>query len=359
MLLQIVLALPLLILVEYFIYRNFLLRGMVYRRSTSQPSAFEGETVKLVEEIENNSLLPIAWMKAESKISPRLKLASAKNMEEAQTGYHRSVFSIMPYYRIKRTHEVACLQRGDYNLGNVTITAGDILGLSTRITSYDNETRLIVYPRPLDNDRLVNCFSSLQGDVVVRRFINPDPFIVAGVREYGPGDPMSAISWKATARTNSLQVFKYDFTANSNILLLFNIDTSSKQDQFPNEEQCRQIEFGIHFCAAIVEKALKQGIATGFCSNGHFRDSSQFVNIPARCSKPQLYTLLEALAKLQFNRSLSFYTLLRNLRGHIPRDTDILIVSLYSDESIEEEIRHIRREGRKVEVMLIQEGGVF
>ncbi|OPX42725.1 hypothetical protein CLHUN_33770 [Ruminiclostridium hungatei] len=359
MLLQIVLALPLLILVEYFIYRQFLLRGMTYRRSISQSTAFEGEKVYLVEEIENNSLLPIAWMKAESKISPRLKLASAKNMEEAQEGYHRSVFSIMPYYRIKRTHEVTCLQRGDYNVGNVTITSGDILGLTTKITSYENETRLIVYPSPLNNDRLVNCFRSLQGDAVVRRFINPDPFIVAGVREYRPGDPMSAISWKATARTNSLQVFKYDFTANSNILILFNIDTSSKQDRFPNEEQCRQIEFGIHFCAAILEKAIKQGTATGFCTNGHFRDSSEFVNIPARCSKPQLYTVLEALAKLQFDRSLSFYTLLRNLRGEIPRDTDILIVSLYSDESIEEEILYLRREGRQVEVMLIQEGGVF
>ncbi len=353
--LQIVLALPLLILIEGFIYKRFLLKGMIYKRSISEASAFEGQKIYLIEEIENNSLLPIPWMKAESRISPNLQLASAKNMEHVEEGYHRSVFSIMPFYRIKRTHEVTCLLRGDYNVGNVTITSGDIFSFVTKITSHDNDARLLVYPKPLHQDKLLECFHSLQGDVVVRRFINPDPFLVAGVREYRPGDPMSSINWKATARTNSLQVFKYDYTANSNILILFNIDSSSKQDPFPNEEQSKQIEFGIYFCAAIVEKTIKQGIATGFCSNGHFRDMTEFVNIPARCSKTQLYTILEAMAKLQLHRTLSFYTMIRNMKGSISKDTDILIVTLYCDETIEEEIFRLRREGHQVEVLVIKE----
>lgn len=357
--LQIVLALPLLILIEVLIYKRFLLKGIVYRRSISETSAFEGEKIYLIEEIENNSLLPIPWMKAESRISPNLHLTSAKNMEHVEEGYHRSVFSIMPFYRIKRTHEVTCLQRGDYNVGNVTITSGDIFSFITKITSYENETRLLVYPQPLNQDKLIQCFHSLQGDVVVRRFINPDPFLVAGVREYRPGDPMSSINWKATSRTNSLQVYKYDYTANSNILILFNIDSSSDQGPYPDEEQSRQIEFGIHFCAAIVEKAIKQGIATGFCSNGHFRDMTDFVSIPARCSKSQLYTILEAMAKLQLHRALSFYTMIRNMKSSIPKDTDILIVTLYCDEMIDEEIFQLRREGHQVEVLVIKEGMVI
>lgn len=356
--LQIVLALPLLILIEGALYKAFILKGMVYRRSISETTAFEGQKILMIEEIENNSLLPIAWMKAESRISPNLSVASSKNMEQGQEGYHRSVFSIMPYYRIKRTHEVTCLQRGDYNVGNVTITSGDILGFISKITAYDNETRLLVYPNPLQHNKMIECFHSLQGDVVVRRFINPDLFLVAGVRQYQWGDPMSSINWKATARTNSLQVFKYDYSANSNILILFNIDSSSKQDPYPNEEECRQIEFGIHFCAAVVEKSISQGIATGFCSNGHFRDMTDFVSIPARCSKPQLYTILEAMAKLQLHRALSFYTMIKNMRSAIPKDTDILIVTLYMDESIEEEIFHLRRDGHQVEVFVLAGEGI-
>lgn len=356
--LQIVLALPLLILIEVMLYKRFLLKGMVYKRSITDTAAFEGQKLYLIEEIENNNLLPIPWMKAESRISPNLRLASDKNMEQGAGGYHRSVFSIMPFYRIRRRHEVTCLHRGDYNVGNVTITSGDILGFISKISTYDNETRLLVYPNPMGRDRMLECFHSLQGDVVVRRYINPDPFHVAGVREYQAGDPMSSINWKATARTNSLQVYKYDYTADSNILILFNIDSSSKQDPFPNEEECRRIEFGIHFCAAVAEKTIKQGIATGFCSNGHFRDMTEFVNIPARCSKPQLFNILEAMAKLQLHRALSFYTMIKNMRGTIPKDTDILIVTLYMDESIEAEITQLRRDGHQVELLAIQEGGV-
>ncbi|HEX2927417.1 MAG TPA: DUF58 domain-containing protein [Ruminiclostridium sp.] len=356
--LQIALALPILILAETFLYKRFLLNGIIYHRTLSESSVFEGDKISMVEDIENNSFLPVAWMKAESRISPNLEFGALKNMQVSQGGYHRSVFSIMPFYRIKRTHEVTCLKRGDYNVGNVTLTAGDILGLVTRIFSYDNDVRLLVYPSPLSEDRMLQCFHSLQGDAVVRRFISPDPFLMAGVREYQPGDPMSSINWKSSARTNSIQVYKYDYSANTNLLILFNIDSSSRQDSYPNEEECEKIELGIHFCAAVVEKTIKQGMPVGFCCNGHLRDKNEIVNILSHCSQIQLYTILEAMAKLQLHRTISFYTMISNMKNTISKDTDILIVSLYTDEKIEEQIHELRRSGHQVEVWIISEGGV-
>jgi len=356
--LQIALTLPLLFIIESILYKHFILRGVIYKRTLSKSTVFEGEKLLLIEDIENNNFLPIAWMKAESLISPNLRLDHIKNMQAAQGGYHRSVFSIMPFYRLKRTHEVTCLQRGDYNVGNVTITSGDIFGFVSKIITCNSDSKLLVYPNPLPEDKMLECFHSLQGDVVVRRFINPDPFMVEGVRQYQIGDPMSSINWKATARTNSLQVYKYDHSANSSILILFNIDSSNRQDPFPNEEECKRIEYGIHFCTAVVEKFINQGIATGFCSNGHFRDEKEFVNIPTRCSKPQLYTILEAMAKLQLHRTLSFQTMIKTIRIAIPKDVDILIISLYIDEEIEEEIFELRRNGHQVEKLVISESEV-
>jgi len=347
-----------LFIIEIVLYKYFILRGMTYKRTLSESTVFEGEKISMIEDIENNNFLPIAWMKAESRISPNLRLDSIKNMQSAQGGYHRSVFSIMPFYRLKRTHQVTCIKRGDYNVGNVTITTGDIFGFVSKIITYEKDTRLLVYPNPLPDDKMLECFHSLQGDVVVRRFINPDPFLVAGVRQYQTGDPMSAINWKATARTNSLQVYKYDYSANSNILILFNIDSSSNQDPFPNEEECTKIEYGIHFCASVVEKSIKEGISTGFCSNGHFKNETEFVNVPSRCSKSQMYTLLEAMAKLQLHRTFSFSTMIKNMRNSIPKDTDILIVSLYLDEKIDEELFELRRSGHQVETWIISESEV-
>ncbi|EPR11868.1 DUF58 domain-containing protein [Ruminiclostridium papyrosolvens] len=356
--LQIALALPLLILIETILFKRFLLKGVVYRRTISETSVFEGDKISMIEDIENNSFLPIAWMKAESRISPNLEFNAIKNMQVSQGGYHRSVFSIMPFYRLKRTHTVTCLKRGEYNVGNVTLTAGDILGFVTKILSYDNEVRLLVYPSPLSENRMVDCYRSLQGDAVVRRFINPDPFLVAGVREYQAGDPVSSINWKSTARTNSLQVYKYDYSADTKLLILFNIDSSSSQDNYPNEKECEKIELGIHFCASIVDKTIKQGISTGFCCNGHFRDQKEIVNIPSRCSKIQLFTIFEAMAKLQLHRVVSFYTMIKNIKNSIPKDTDILIVSLYNDEKIQEQVHELKRSGHDVETWIITESEV-
>lgn len=347
--LQFTLAVILLIAIEVFIYNKFMLKGIVYKRSVSENAVFEGEEISLIEDIENNSLLPIPWMKAESKISTNLKLSSSENMQSTY-GYHRSVFSIMPFYRIKRTHKVSCLQRGEYNLGNVSITSGDIFGFATKIISFNENVRLLVYPTPLPNKKMLNSFHSLQGDVIVKRFINPDPFLVAGVRQYQSGDPVSMINWKATARTNTFQVYKYDYSSNSNILVIFNIDSSSTQDPYPNEEECEKLEYGIHFCTTIIDKSIKNGNPVGFCTNGHLSDSSEFVFIPPLCSKAHFYSILEAMARLQLHRACSIYTMMKNIRSTIPKNTDILVVSLYIDERIQEEVREYRRRGYQIEI---------
>lgn len=349
-LVQLVLALPVILILEYFIYNRFMLRGVNYQRTFSQVHVFEGEKVNMVEVIENNNLLPIPWLKAEARFGPSFEFGEIENLQTVQGGYHRSVFSIMPFYKIKRTHEVTCIHRGEYPVGNVTITSGDVLGLISKIKTYDNEVVIIVYPTPLDNKQLAKCCSSLQGDVVVRRFINADPFMIAGVRDYAPGDPMYSINWKATARTNSLQVYKYDFTSNSNVLFLFNIDTCSDQGPFPNEQEAKMLEYAIRFCASAVKTVIGMGIAAGFCSNAHYRDSTEFINIASRCSKTQIYTIFESLGRMQLNRTVSFITMLQKLRGTIPKNTDIVVISLYVDETMQEELTLLRRGGFKVEV---------
>lgn len=354
--LQIVLALPLLLLCEIVLYRKFLLKGMQYKRSLSKREVFEGEKIAMFEEIENNNFLPIASMKAESRIGPYLLLGTGENIQSEQGGYHRSVFSIMPFYRIKRTYAVTCLKRGEFDVGNVTITASDIFGFVSKIVAYNHETKLIVYPAPLPENQMAECLQSLQGDTVVRRFINPDPFIVAGVRQYQNNDPMSAISWKATARTNTLQVYNYDYTSDSRLLIIFNIDSSSRQDPFPNEEECGCIEYGIHFCASIVGKSIGNGMAAGFCSNGHYKDETEHVYIPARCSKAQLYVVLEAMARLQLHRTVSFGTLIKRVIPVLAKDTGVLIVTLYMDEIVRGAASELRSAGHAVETMVLSRG---
>ena len=83
---------------------------------------------------------------------------------------------------------------------------------------------LLVYPKPALVPIHELPYHSWQGDQSVRRWIISDPFIIAGVRGYQAGDTYKQINWKATAKTGTLQVHQYDFTADRRLMIYLNVD---------------------------------------------------------------------------------------------------------------------------------------
>src|SRR5699024_9228119 len=139
--------------------------------------------------------------------------------------FHKSLFSLKPYKKITRWHDVTCLKRGDYRMETVTMTSGDPLGFNPkhRVINVSN-ANILVYPNLVPLGDIPFPTHSWMGYITVRRWIVEDPFLTAGVREYTHGDSMNAINWKATARTGNLQVNKKDFTADPHLMIYLNFD---------------------------------------------------------------------------------------------------------------------------------------
>jgi hypothetical protein len=115
-------ALSVLLIAQGFIMRRFALKRLTYERRFSRLAAYEGEAVELVEIIRNRKLLPVPWLRAESRISPNLQFHT--DMETHITGdqYHKSIFYLKPYSQITRRHTVLLKKRGYYQAGAVAIT---------------------------------------------------------------------------------------------------------------------------------------------------------------------------------------------------------------------------------------------
>ena len=113
---------------------------------------------------------------------------------------------------------------GIYQLGPVTVTAGDYFGLHQVQRSFALFHQLIVYPRVYPLQELGLNPTSPIGPLPPPQRIYPDPSRFAGVRGYQPGDPRRAIHWKATARTGQLQVKQFDHTITADTLLALNLD---------------------------------------------------------------------------------------------------------------------------------------
>src|SRR5699024_4850456 len=120
--------------------------------------------------------------------------------------------------------QVTCTKRGFYQFQTVSLSTGDIFGIDKTYTSAASSAEIIVYPQLVAMEDLPLPAHSWLGEVIARRWIIDDPFLFAGVRDCASGDPLNAINWKSTARTNRLQVSKKDFSADHHIMIYINFN---------------------------------------------------------------------------------------------------------------------------------------
>ncbi len=331
---------------------KFGLSRVSIERSFDTLHANFGQNVHMIEKISNSKLLPIPWLKVESRIDSGLQFGLQEDMNILQGEYHISVFSMLPYTRITRTHRVTCKRRGYFHLKSAALTARSLTGSVSAMQDEATDARLYVFPQLLTLPEMNLPSHSWQGDRVVRRWILEDPFIRSGIREYTPSDPMKNINWKASARFGTLQVNQYDPTARHRLMILLNVDTKATQWSITAEPE--RVEYGISLIATVLEYAFKNMIEAGFGSNGFLKDmEKEPVRIEPTTGKQHQLTILENLARLTILRCLSFNTMLDRELERNPSNTDYLLVTAVVDPDMEDRIHRLKAKGNAVEIFKI------
>ncbi|NLM11741.1 MAG: DUF58 domain-containing protein [Clostridiaceae bacterium] len=349
---KLILAAIVILLIESYAIMKYGLSKISIERSFDTLHANFGQSIHLIETISNRKLLPVPWLKVESRIDSGLRFGLQEDLNILQDEFHISVFSMLPYTRIIRTHNVKCTKRGFYHLKSAALTARSITGSISAAKDETTDAKLYVFPRTLTLSEMNFPSHSWQGDRVVRRWILEDPFIHAGIREYNTSDPMKNINWKASARFGTLQVNQYDPTAQHRLMIILNVDT--KPDQWTVTDEPERVEYGISVAATIFEYAYKNVIEAGFASNGFLKDmEKEPIRIEPASGKNQLTRILESLARLAILRSVTFHTLLDRELDRSPGNTDYLFITAYVDDETEEKIRRLRAKGNAVEILKI------
>lgn len=333
------------VLIEIWICRSFSLKKLRYSRTFDRASAVEGEQVVVVEVLRNQKLLPVPWLRIESRISPFLQFGNQENLDVTRDQYHRSVFFLPAFKQITRRHLVTCKRRGFYNLNTATMVSGDLFGLGQAARQLNLNAELSVYPRLLGEAEMDAPTQRWQGDVLMKRWIMPDPYLINGIREYSVGDTMRDIHWKATARTGKLQVKTHDFTAQPKLLIYLNIQPDEKLWSELGEEDKRLAEYGISLAATLAARALSQGMEVGFFCNGAVLGTKNPVRVLPQSGEGQFTVLMEAMARLALLRTLSFPSMLAEDADGGLTGMDILVLSPYWSEAVELAAQNLRRRG--------------
>lgn len=334
-----------------FVLRAFALKGLQCSRSFSVPAAYEGETAEVIEVVRNDRPLLVPWLRLESRISSHLHFGRQENLGVSGEMYHRSLFMLMPYQQITRRHKVRLAKRGSYDIGNATLTAGDLLGFACATMEQRGSVPILVYPKLLDPSEMPAPFYRLLGDSIVPRQLLQDPFLVNGIRPYQFRDNVRDIHWAATARTGELQVRTHDFTAQTRLMVVVNAQLSYHQWGSLMEYEHGPVEYAISMAATLCTQVLQSGLPCGFAANMPMDEDNLCTVLPPSAGSAREEELLAAMARLKVRFIKNFHEFLDELMGM--NGVDFLLITAYTCPEIEERIEELRQRGNTVHMHLL------
>lgn len=332
------------------LFRRRGLSRLGYQRKFDRESCVEGDMVEMQERIVNDKALPLPWLRLEALLSSHLHFVSQENLSiasGARLQNHRSLFSLWGYTEVIRKHKVRCVRRGCYDLETVTMSCGDLFGVSHSVRTDRVNERLLVYPRSAPPQELPLPWRGWQGEFAVRRWMVEDPYLIQGAREYRSGDSLRSIHWKATSRTGELQVREHGYTADRRIMILLNI--AEKEDMWGEVNEEELLEWGISCTLTLLEEGLAQGMPVGFGCNAPTVDEPETsIRLAPGAGNVHHKQILDAMAKLKLEQQVHFAEFLRLEGERMEEACDYVLISAYKSPHMEERIKELEAKGAKV-----------
>lgn len=218
----------------------------------SPPSAGEPTTIEV--SVENTTLAPsmpaAILMDLGEAAGARLTL---------QTG------ALAPRRQAVFSTEVPGFRRGVYALPPPSVEVIDQLGIARRLRTAGDETALTVLPAIALLDSCV--FFSGQGrgqDPRTRAALAHASFDLRGVRPHQPGEPLSRIDWKSTAKTGALMLRETEEHTRSAVVLVLD-GTTAAQVGDPGKDT---FELAVSALGSIGAFLLREGLSVKLLIHG-------------------------------------------------------------------------------------------
>ncbi len=252
-------------LIQYYVYKKYALTNITYTVTPDKEEVFEDDTVYIYEEITNDKLLPLPFVKVDTELSAGLFFCiteTDKHTGEPKETYPRvihSLFVLRSHEVIRRRWKVKCRTRGTYALGSGTLLVNDILGTGVQSKKIEPDERdmsrtIVVLPRAVSLTKEFTSSPYSSGDVLVNRSLINDPLYLAGVREYRAGDTMNKINWKKTASQGQLMVNVEEYTKRYAFNIVMNMQSRDMEKNIPGPPSIRAaVELCITVAASVLD----------------------------------------------------------------------------------------------------------
>jgi len=339
------LALHLSLVIVRYVYRKLCFKDLDVRLFFSESTAVEGDSLVLSTEMTNAKWLPLPWVCVKFQVSKFLHFADMESAQISDDYYRNDLYNVLMYQRITRKLEFTCSKRGYFRLKNLDITGWNILMDNKYVRHFDCNIDLTVYPSIMALPEINELYTRINGNIKAQRFIHPDPFTFRGIREYAPNDPLKAINFKASAKTQDLMVNLWDYSVTRQVVLMLNLQ---KQSIWHNE---LLDERAIKIVASLAERLTEAHIPIRFITNGTGVLTGKGVDLPEGAGLRHLNQIFEALAHLDLETpppsDAPFAELMTKSFSLYQQEPEYWLVSTYHGEDIEAAYKRLGSMGAK------------
>lgn len=330
------------LLVISFIWAWLAVRWISISRKTRARRAQVGRTLDEAFIVHNRSLLPKLWLEVR---------------DHSDLPGHRASH-VVPALGVRSRYrwyvETACLVRGEFTLGPMTLVSGDPFGLFLSLRRLSATSKVVIYPATVPLNHVELPIGQLSGGDAQRRRAHFVTTNAAGVREYVSGDSFNRIDWKSTARKNKLMVKEFDIDPLVDIWLFVDFSAGSLvEDPTLQRVGRNQVivptgmgipysteEYNVVIAASLAKYFIDAERALGFAAYTPVREVHQ----PERGSR-QLSRILQTLAVARSLSPQSLGEMLTLETPYFTRGTTLMIVTSSLDMHWVAEAQVLSRRG--------------
>ncbi|MCL6454136.1 MAG: DUF58 domain-containing protein [Alicyclobacillus sp.] len=300
------------------------LRGVTVERRLSAKRLSAGQTLQIDVELSVSGAWPRFWLRVRDALPPRFAV-------QVQ-GSERVLLPVWAR-RLGFRYRIENLPRGIYRIGDSTLETGDLLGI-LQLRRTDHRSDLVtVYPRVVPVRGWSGQLPEELGLREATRRRSDESTTVLGVRDYVPGDRLSRVHWKASARRGTLLAKDFEMHVSSELMFVPDLSRDSYRG-FDG----RMFELAMTIVASLMKYAFERRRRFGL-----LMAALHPVHVPPGGDETLLVRCMEELAMASPEGRHSFPEVLQRAAQEVPLGTVLVVVSPLLAPMGVVAVEHVRR----------------
>jgi uncharacterized protein (DUF58 family) len=266
--------------------------------------------------LQNDSFLPALWVEIDDH----------SNLP----GYTaRSVRSVSGRQTLRWRTEGICRQRGLFALGPWQAHVSDPFGFFHVVLDFPETQSILIYPPVVHLPTIHLPKGAATGSGRTSRRALELTTNAAGVRAYTPGDSLSRIHWRTTARLDTLMVKTFDLEPSGDLWIVLDMDAAVQAGE--GEESTE--EYGVILASSLADRVLRQNRAVGLVAYGSGGPGSEpnseplpIIVLPQK-GKAQQWRILQALATVRAGGNWPLARVLAEMDRNLGRGMTLVVIT--------------------------------